>query len=62
MKMLSFDCPPELARRFWVMCRARNVTSGEMLRTIMTHEIEKWEMTTGRLSMQAQEKKAAKSP
>lgn len=60
MKMLSFDCPPDLARRFWVMCRARKVTSGEMLRTIMTHELEKWEMLPdGRSSSSRAPKKDA---
>lgn len=44
MKMMKFDCPPDLAQRFWVMCRSRKVTSGEMLRIIMTHELQKWEL------------------
>lgn len=44
MQMMKFDCPPDLAKRFWVMCRARNVTSGQMLRVIMAHEIQKWEL------------------
>jgi len=44
MQMMKFDCPPDLAQRFWVMCRARKVTSGEMLRIVMTHELQKWEL------------------
>lgn len=59
MKMMSFDCPPELARRFWVMCHAKQVTSGEMLRTIMTHEIEKWELTNGNQANKIREKKSS---
>ena len=42
MEVLKFDCPPELAQKFWAMCNARKKTSGEMLRQMMVHEIEKW--------------------
>ena len=44
MQMMKFDCPPDLAQRFWVMCRMRKMTSGEMLRIVMTHELQEWEM------------------
>lgn len=36
---LRFDCPPQLAQHFWILCRIRHQTPGAALRALMEKEI-----------------------
>lgn len=39
MKQLQFNCPPDLAQHFWLLCNLRGSTPGAVLRTFMEKEI-----------------------
>lgn len=39
MQEIGFDCPKELAQKFWIACRLKKLTPGAMIRTFMVSEI-----------------------
>lgn len=39
MQEIGFDCPKDLAQKFWIACRLKNLTPGAVLRGFMVEEI-----------------------
>ena len=40
MQEIGFDCPKELAQKFWIACRLKKTTPGSALRAFMMGEID----------------------
>ncbi len=39
MQEIGFDCPKDLAQKFWIACRLQKMTPGAALRSFMVEEI-----------------------
>ena len=39
MQEIGFDCPKELAQKFWIACRTKKMSPGAALRSFMVDQI-----------------------
>lgn len=61
MEEYRFNCPRDLAQKFWVVCRAEADTPGAALRSFILKRVEEYEEVYGPMNSKEKKKQLEKS-